>query len=491
MNNQPKIDIKQHKTLRNMILSIGVLSAVTGICLLPFEGCRVFSYGALVFTGMSILLYFTHIYLITTISQTASLYLLSWLLIVSFVASSTGGVTGPMGYALVPLPMVSLFFFSTRRAVIWCAFVVLACLITDYFSATLWGEVEHIASIVILQAAILATFSIGCVFRFVIHKSDIVRDKVVDDAIAVLNSYSRKDFSNVLEIDSSDRAFLNLASGINNLGKDLAKSLHQLESYQNNLENIIEKKTNELENTYSKLVSTSRLASIGEMAGGIAHEINNPLAIILLRASQARRMLEAHKDILDPRTFEFLEAIESTVTRTKKIIKGLSAFSRSGENDEFKIETISHILEDTLLMCEEDFKNQNIELSIANIPSNLTLECRPVQISQVLLNLLNNARFAAQKHDGEKYVKLEFEELSDLVRIAVLDSGPGIPIDIRDKILSPFFTTKKVGEGTGLGLSISTGIAQSHHGRLYLDTECCNTRFVLELPKVQSKYKAA
>jgi signal transduction histidine kinase len=112
------------------------------------------------------------------------------------------------------------------------------------------------------------------------------------------------------------------------------------------------------------------------------------------------------------------------------------------------------------------------------------LECRPTQITQVLLNLLNNARDAAEESE-ERWVQLDVTELADWIRISVTDSGKGIPVEIREKIMSPFFTTKAVGKGTGLGLSITKSIVDSHRGTLILDEESVQTRFVIELPKRQ------
>jgi signal transduction histidine kinase len=118
----------------------------------------------------------------------------------------------------------------------------------------------------------------------------------------------------------------------------------------------------------------------------------------------------------------------------------------------------------------------------------LTIECRPTEISQILLNLLNNA-FDAVFSLSEKWVELQVEELPDEIRIQVTDSGSGISKGIREKLMQPFFTTKEPGKGTGLGLSISNRIALKHHGKIYLDESCKNTRFVLVLPKRQPALK--
>jgi C4-dicarboxylate-specific signal transduction histidine kinase len=132
--------------------------------------------------------------------------------------------------------------------------------------------------------------------------------------------------------------------------------------------------------------------------------------------------------------------------------------------------------------CLSRFKNHGTELLIDEIPENLSIECQSTQISQVLLNLLNNAFDAVQGLDS-KSVRITIRDLGDRAEIRVADSGPGIPPEIAKKILEPFFTTKEVGKGTGLGLSISLGIVKSHAGTLILDSTKSHTEFVVTLPK--------
>jgi signal transduction histidine kinase len=119
----------------------------------------------------------------------------------------------------------------------------------------------------------------------------------------------------------------------------------------------------------------------------------------------------------------------------------------------------------------------------------LRIDCRPTEISQVLLNLLNNAVDAVQPL-AEKWVELQVRSAGKDVEISVMDSGKGIPEKIRDKVGQPFFTTKVVGHGTGLGLSISRGIVEAHGGHLNLDTQCEHTRFVVTLPKAVAREQA-
>lgn len=233
----------------------------------------------------------------------------------------------------------------------------------------------------------------------------------------------------------------------------------------------------------AKMVASSKLAALGEMAAGLAHEINNPLAIIQCRAVQLSLMVE--RDQTTPELLEEVgQSIHSTTQRISRIIKGLRSFARETEHEAKVRVPIIGVIDETLAFCKERFKSHSIELRISKIPPDMVLECRPVQLSQVLLNLLNNSRDATE-HLPEKWIEIDVQEDHERVCIAVTDSGLGIPEEVRERIMQPFFTTKAVDQGTGLGLSISAGIVSSHGGNLALDENCPNTRFVITLPKSQ------
>ncbi|MCB9228184.1 MAG: GHKL domain-containing protein [Deltaproteobacteria bacterium] len=252
---------------------------------------------------------------------------------------------------------------------------------------------------------------------------------------------------------------------------------------------LLEKSFTDLQETQAKLVYSSKLASLGEMAGGIAHEINNPLGAILLRADQIRRVLK--KDgFQNEKVYEFLTVINDTGKRIEKIIYGLRVFARTGDHEPFKKSKVFEIVADTLALCEEQFHNYSIDLKVSGVDEEMSLECNPVQVSQILLNLLSNARYAVKDLPSARWVELNCAQENDKIIMKVTDSGPGVANDIREKILQPFFTTKEIGEGTGLGLSISKGIAEQHHGRLFLE-DSSDTCFVLELPVYQKIVKDA
>lgn len=230
---------------------------------------------------------------------------------------------------------------------------------------------------------------------------------------------------------------------------------------------------------YEKIVSQSaRMSALGEMAGGIAHEINNPLNIIGGYATIIRKGIEKG-DREKPRIY--LEKIENTVQRIAKIVKGMKNFSRDGSTDPFEITSSRALIEESLELCSERFKNNEVELQV-KLESEADIVCRPVEISQVLLNIINNAFQAVTKNE-KKWVRVELFEEDRYVIYSIIDSGKGIPKEVINKIFEPFYTTKEVGVGTGLGLSIAKGIIEVHKGEMYYDDSCDNTKFVIKLPK--------
>lgn len=230
----------------------------------------------------------------------------------------------------------------------------------------------------------------------------------------------------------------------------------------------------------AKAEQSARMASLGQMAGGVAHEINSPLAIISLSAEIIQIALEK-KLMADEDVHSHVTRIQSTVERISKIIRNLLLFSREGGQDPFQKFSINDLIDRTLTLCREKFRSAGIQL-IYKPESELYVNGREVQFSQVLLNLLNNA-FDACVHEEQPWIQIAIKDLGAIVEIAVSNNGPIIPQSIRSKLFEPFFTTKDIGQGTGLGLSLSRGIVEEHGGQLELDLKSSHTRFYFQVPK--------
>ena len=228
-----------------------------------------------------------------------------------------------------------------------------------------------------------------------------------------------------------------------------------------------------------QITNSAKMAALGEMAGGVAHEINTPLAVITLLTQQLRDVVGSIESaMLDSR----LAIIERTSLRIAKIVRGLLVFARDADADQPEPALLKSLIEDTLELCRERFINHRVELIVDDIPADLTITCRATQISQAILNLLSNA-FDAVADVSPKWVRLTVRALvSGGVEIAITDSGPGIPDAIRSRMFQPFFTTKAVGKGAGLGLSITEALIEGHGGSLSVDTSSEHTRIVVRLP---------
>ncbi len=236
----------------------------------------------------------------------------------------------------------------------------------------------------------------------------------------------------------------------------------------------------EIERQRLQFVHNSKMSSLGEMAAGLAHEVNNPLAILKGNANVLAMELAApwtDRELVA----KTLKTMDATVDRIAGIIKGLRNFARDGSQDPLVPIPVARVVETTLSFCKSRFENHGIRLELGP-PTDAVLRGQESQLQQALLNLLNNA-FDAAKESPDKWVRLGVAQAGGVLRLEVDDSGKGIPPAIRDRVMEPFFTTKDVGKGTGLGLSICRGIVESHGGRLYIDEAAPYTRFVMEFPR--------
>ncbi|MDZ4083579.1 MAG: ATP-binding protein [Bdellovibrionales bacterium] len=264
-----------------------------------------------------------------------------------------------------------------------------------------------------------------------------------------------------------------------------------LESLNRDLELKVEERTRELEGSRMRATESARLASLGEMASGIAHEINNPLAIIKASAEQVLANCQSG-ELSTAAVQKTAERINRVADRIAKIIMGLRTFAREGKADPFEVASIDAVVTETLEFCLTRFKNNGIEVIVHPLSSELVVHGRSVQMSQVLLNLLNNAHDALKSANVQgPRIEILGRRVGEHVEVHVVDNGVGIPQEIRTRIMQPFFTTKEVGKGTGLGLSISRSIMEDHRGELLLAKDPLPTRFIMRFPHADSQLAPA
>jgi signal transduction histidine kinase len=237
--------------------------------------------------------------------------------------------------------------------------------------------------------------------------------------------------------------------------------------------------------TEHQMLRAQRLESIGTLAGGVAHEINNPINGIMNYAQLIQDRLEPGSPLA-----EYTSEILHETQRVADIVRNLLTFARN-DKESHSPARIEDIIEGTLSLIRTVIRHDQITLQV-NVPGDLPdLECRSQQIQQVLMNLMTNSRDALNEryagYDPDKVLNVEarlFEKRGRRwIRVTVEDHGTGIPPEVRERMFDPFFTTKPRDQGTGLGLAISHGIVKEHQGVMVVETEPGRfTRMHVDLP---------
>ena len=232
------------------------------------------------------------------------------------------------------------------------------------------------------------------------------------------------------------------------------------------------------------LLQSSKMAALGKMAAGIAHEINNPLAVIGEKAGWVKDLLKM-EDLSKSENFqEFAEAmnkIEQHINRAKTITHRLLGFARRMEPVTERV-SINNVLDESVSFLENEARYRSIDIRVDHATDLPMIDSDSSQLQQVFLNILNNAIDAIGKN-GEISIRTNLIPKINSISVVIADNGPGIPKEALNKIFDPFFTTKEVGKGTGLGLSISYSIVENLGGRIMVASEeGKGTTFTIYLP---------
>ncbi len=233
----------------------------------------------------------------------------------------------------------------------------------------------------------------------------------------------------------------------------------------------------------ANMIHSAKLASLGTMAGGIAHEINNPLTIIKGYAEVLATKLEI-ASLTPEEQKKLAQTIVQTVNRIEAVVISLKKISRAETNSESKVISLKDLFNDVVDLCQKSLESRFIKLLLDFPSDDVFVKGQPVDLGHILINLINNSADAI-KNKPSPWIELSLRVEGQIAAIRVKDSGPGISDEIIEEIFEPFFTTKGVGEGTGLGLSISKGLAKQNGGELLYDRNSKNTCFILVLPIAQ------
>lgn len=238
-----------------------------------------------------------------------------------------------------------------------------------------------------------------------------------------------------------------------------------------------------LETERAKLVQNSRFLTMGLMTAGIAHEINNPLSILNGHLGSMERSIKTGSSSMEKMEATISKA-KNCIFRISAIIDGLRNFGKETEQIQESREDLRLIVNDTVKLCQMKIEQSGIALTVKCDVSAFIL-CRPVQISEVIVNLISNSYDAIDKSEGPRWVAVELTRQDSYAAIFVTDSGKGIPSEIAKEIMNPFFSTKKDGDNSGIGLNLVQKIIESHRGKFRYVPDFPNTRFEVLLPIVE------
>jgi len=306
------------------------------------------------------------------------------------------------------------------------------------------------------------------------------KESVDEFLVKALNGKETANFEFSLVTESGDRVEVLLNSttrrdasgrvvGVIGVGQDITE-LNQVRVEQ-------EKERKE---ATARIIQSSKLATLGEMATSIAHELNQPLNVIRMASGNSRRRISkgtADLDYLNDK----LERIEAQTARAAAIIDHMRMFGREAKEHPEPIDPLNVVTNALDLMGEQ------LRLDGIEIVTELAKDCpsflgHTIQLEQVILNLLTNARDAMAKNEGEAKITLRVLEEDEGVHITCEDTGGGIPEDALPRIFEPFYTTKEIGKGTGLGLSVSYGIIRDMNGTIVADNTDDGARLTITLP---------
>jgi signal transduction histidine kinase len=371
------------------------------------------------------------------------------------------------------------------------------------FDMEIIGEVRLALTLANLQheisrsqtAAILMTLMV--VLSAIIIMTAFVRiiTQPIESLVNVTDQISKGDLNKTVDIVRRDEIGL-LAESFNRMIESLKQSQDEIEEYNRTLEEKIIERTRELEDAQQQLIQSEKLAGIGQLAAGVAHELNNPLGGILGYAQFTLEKMDKKEleevSVKDYESFKrYLKDIETQSRRCKSIVQNLLKFSRSSNKVEFQDTDIGQIIEETLTFVEHQFVMKQVTLKKELRQGLPTIQGNPGQLQQVFTNIVINGLHASAP--GTEMVVSSrllppLGEFPGAIEISFTDNGSGISEENLNKIFEPFFTTKEVGQGTGLGLSVSYGIIKDHGGEIKVKSKLgAGTTFTVMIPLEKSR----
>jgi len=285
-------------------------------------------------------------------------------------------------------------------------------------------------------------------------------------------------------LDNSRRALLHILQDSHQSNLKLERSrkamIHIMDDLRETTDEM-QRREQELREKQEQLVQAGKLATLGELTTGVAHELNNPLNNIGLFVGNAIDLMELGTADQHRILRELGNAMEQ-VRKASEIISHLRAFGRAAPFSREPV-AINEVIRRALALMQEQLRLRQIDVQMKLPLSDPVVIGNAIHLEQVFINLLTNARDALVA-SRRRVIYIECEETTDVVELAVSDTGAGVPEGLEQRIFDPFFTTKEVGKGTGLGLSITYGIINEHHGRITVAKKRSGegATFLIQLP---------
>jgi signal transduction histidine kinase len=330
--------------------------------------------------------------------------------------------------------------------------------------------------------------TLGAIFILAFIVGAITRP--VTALVDVTDQVSRGDLSRRVQVNQHDEIG-HLGETFNRMIESLEQSRDEIEQYNRNLEEKIIERTNQLEDAQAQLIQSEKMGAIGQLAAGVAHELNNPLGGILGYAQFTLEKL--NKNIPEKTTSKEIQSyvryvsdIEAQARRCKTIVQNLLRFSRSSRSVDFEEVDLNKAIEETLSFVAHQLHLNQIELTVKLDPRLPHVQGNAGQLQQVFTNLIINAMHASQTGsviEIQSRFSPALGEFGGAAELLFIDHGHGIKEEHLQKIFEPFFTTKEIGKGTGLGLSVSYGIIKEHGGEITVNSVVDKgTTFTVVLP---------
>lgn len=378
-----------------------------------------------------------------------------------------------------------MFKHSLVNKILGLNLIILIAAFSLFIILTATSKDKNIAGIIFI--AVVSILSTAIVIRLALKK--IVADPV-RDVIQHIKDVGTGSFDKLVDVRSDDEIG-ELANGFNQMTQNLSRSCQELEQWTKELESRVHDRTKELHDTQVHLIQTEKLAATGKLAAGVAHEINNPIGIILNRIECLE--MEAAEKKVGKEIMNDLKVISEHAKRVSKIVGGLLAFSRQTSKDS-KLEQINvnDILEKAVILFDRIALQKGVQIEKRFYNGLAPIMGDAQKLEQAMVNLIDNALDATDR-GGRIIVESRKKFRNDyFVQILVSDTGCGISKENLSRIFDPFFTTKDVGKGTGLGLAVSYGIIKEHHGKIEVKSEeGKGAAFIITIPTVAEIYKGS